>query len=124
MTPADFTSDAQTILPELVELRRALHADPELGLTLPRTQQKVLDALEGLPLEITTGTRTSSVTAVLRGELPGPSVLLRGDMDALPIVEEANLDFCIHQWQHARLRPRSAYRGTCWCSQIAVGPEK
>ena len=93
MTPADFTSDAQTILPELVELRRALHADPELGLDLPRTQQKVLDALEGLPLEITTGTRTSSVTAVLRGALPGPTVLLRGDMDALPIVEETDLDF-------------------------------
>jgi len=93
MTTADFTADAQMILPELVELRRALHADPELGLDLPRTQQKVLDALQGLPLDITTGTRTSSVTAVLRGDLPGPTVLLRGDMDALPILEETNLDF-------------------------------
>ncbi|PQZ85134.1 M20 family metallopeptidase [Arthrobacter sp. MYb222] len=93
MTTADFTADAQTILPELIKLRRALHADPELGLDLPRTQQKVLDALGGLPLEITTGTRTSSVTAVLRGERPGPTVLLRGDMDALPITEETNLDF-------------------------------
>lgn len=93
MTIADFASDAQAMLPELIDLRRALHADPELGLDLPRTQQKVLAALEGLPLEISTGTRTSSVTAVLRGALPGPTVLLRGDMDALPVNEETGLNF-------------------------------
>lgn len=45
MTTADFSSDAQTILPELIKLRRALYADPELGLDLPRTQHRVLDAL-------------------------------------------------------------------------------
>lgn len=89
----DFTADVAPILPELVALRRALHADPELGLDLPRTQQRVLDALAGLPLEITTGTRTTSVTAVLRGAHPGPVVLLRGDMDALPIDEETGLDY-------------------------------
>jgi amidohydrolase len=93
MTTPDFASDARTLLPELIELRRALHADPELGLDLPRTQQKVLTALSGLPLEITTGTRTTSVTAVLRGELPGPTVLVRGDMDALPVDEATGLDF-------------------------------
>ena len=74
-------------------LRRALHADPELGLELPRTQQKVLAALEGLPLEITTRTRTTSVVAVLRGAHPGPVVLLRGDMDALPIGEATGLEY-------------------------------
>jgi len=89
----DFAADAVAILPDLVALRRALHADPELGLDLPRTQQKVLDALEGLPLEITTGTRTTSVVAVLRGGRPGPAVLLRGDMDALPIEETTGLEF-------------------------------
>lgn len=93
MTTPDFAADAVAILPDLVALRRALHADPELGLDLPRTQQKVLDALAGLPLEITTGTRTTSVVAVLRGGLPGPAVLLRGDMDALPIDETTGLDF-------------------------------
>lgn len=93
MSTPDFAADAVAILPDLVSLRRALHADPELGLDLPRTQQKVLDALEGLPLEITTGTRTTSVVAVLRGGLPGPAVLLRGDMDALPIEETTGLDF-------------------------------
>lgn len=93
MTAPDFTADAAAILPDLVAFRRALHADPELGLDLPRTQQKVLAALDGLPLEITTGTRTTSVVAVLRGAMPGPTVLLRGDMDALPIDEATGLDF-------------------------------
>ncbi|MFJ4997955.1 M20 family metallopeptidase [Microbacterium sp. NPDC088619] len=93
MSTPDFAADAVAILPDLVSLRRALHADPELGLDLPRTQQKVLDALGGLPLELTTGTRTTSVVAVLRGGLPGPAVLLRGDMDALPIDETTGLDF-------------------------------
>ncbi|SEJ11540.1 M20 metallopeptidase family protein [Demequina mangrovi] len=89
----DFAADAAAVLPDLVALRRALHADPELGLDLPRTQAKVLAALEGLPLEITTGTATTSVVAVLRGALPGPTVLLRGDMDALPLDEATGLDY-------------------------------
>lgn len=93
MLSPDFTADAAAILPELVALRRALHADPELGLDLPRTQQRVLAALDGLPLEITTGTETTSVVAVLRGALPGPTVLLRGDMDALPIDEATGLEY-------------------------------
>ncbi|MEU6476501.1 M20 family metallopeptidase [Streptomyces sp. NPDC047017] len=77
---------------ELVELRRALHREPEVGLRLPRTQRRVLEALRGLPLEVSTGRRLSSVTAVLRGARPGPAVLLRGDMDALPVDERTGLD--------------------------------
>lgn len=93
MKTPDFTVDARDILPQLIALRRALHAQPEVGLDLPRTQRKVLDALAGLPLEITTGIRTTSVVAVLRGALPGPVVLLRGDMDALPIEEATGLEY-------------------------------
>jgi amidohydrolase len=79
---------------ELVQLRRELHRTPELGLTLPATQERVLTALDGLPLEISTGGALSSVTAVLRGGAPGErSVLLRGDMDALPVIERTGLDF-------------------------------
>lgn len=77
----------------LVALRRKLHAEPEVGLNLPRTQRAVLDALDGLPLKITTGVGATSVTAVLAGARPGPTVLLRGDMDALPIRENTGLDF-------------------------------
>lgn len=78
---------ARELQPDLVRLRRSLHREPELGLRLPRTQEKVLAALDGLPLDITLGRELSSVTAVLRGGRPGGAVLLRGDMDALPVDE-------------------------------------
>ena len=58
---------------EITELRRAIHREPEIGLDLPKTQAKVLAALDGLPLEISTGRELSSVTAVLRGGDRGPA---------------------------------------------------
>jgi hippurate hydrolase len=85
--------DAAHLLPELVDLRRRLHRIPEVGFDLPETQALVLEELADLGLEITTGTDLSSVTAVLRGAADGPSVLLRGDMDALAIVEETGLEY-------------------------------
>jgi hippurate hydrolase len=80
---------------DLVHLRRTLHREPEVGLQLPRTQERVLSALQGLPLEISTGDSLSSVTAVLRGgsSTGQRSVLLRGDMDALPVAERSGADF-------------------------------
>ena len=85
---------------DLTQLRHALHKQPEVGLDIPRTQEKVLSALQGLPLEVLTGTGTTSVTAVLRGagpdeagDRPAPVVLLRGDMDALPVQESTGLEF-------------------------------
>ncbi|MEZ5225134.1 MAG: hypothetical protein R2710_00260 [Acidimicrobiales bacterium] len=80
--------DANTI-----ELRRAIHADPELGLDLPATQAKILDALTGLGLDITLGESLTSVVADLDSGKPGPTVLLRGDMDALPLQEDYETDF-------------------------------
>ena len=90
---ANTCEDAVAISAEVTELRRAIHADPELGLELPRTQRKVLDALAGLPLEITLGQSLTSVTAVLRGAKPGKTVLLRGDMDALPVTERSGVPY-------------------------------
>ncbi|WP_042402840.1 M20 metallopeptidase family protein [Streptacidiphilus carbonis] len=85
---------AARLQPELVALRHAVHQDPEIGLELPRTQAKVVAALAGLPLEITLGEKLGSVTAVLRGGAgEGPTVLLRGDMDALPVQETSGLPF-------------------------------
>src|SRR3954447_21910799 len=91
----DLLEDARRLQDELVELRRALHREPEIGLDLPRTQARVLAALDGLPLTITPGPPgLSSVVAVLRGGAgTGRSVLLRSDMDALPIGEETELEF-------------------------------
>ncbi|QMU75588.1 amidohydrolase [Streptacidiphilus sp. PB12-B1b] len=90
---AALRESAALIGPELVALRRSVHREPEIGLELPLTQAKVLAALEGLPLEITSGQQLSSVTAVLRGALPGPVVLLRADMDALPVQEAGGLPY-------------------------------
>lgn len=93
---SDLLDSARTIGPDLVALRRALHRIPEIGNDLPLTQQAVLRALEGLDLEVTTGTGLSSVVAVLRGGAAGPDspvVLLRGDMDALPVAEEVPVDY-------------------------------
>jgi hippurate hydrolase len=85
--------DAGTIEGELIELRHALHRAPEIGLHLPHTQARVLDALDGLPIELKAGDQLSSVVGVLRGGDPGPTVLLRGDMDALPVLEASDLAF-------------------------------
>jgi hippurate hydrolase len=76
-----------------VDLRRRLHRQPEIGLHLPKTQAAVLEAFADLPVEVRTGTSTSSVVGVLRGARPGPTYLLRGDMDALPVQEDSGLDF-------------------------------
>jgi amidohydrolase len=85
---------AETFRDEIVALRRALHQVPEYDLDLPKSQQLILDALDGLPLEITLGKELSSVTAVLRGGGgPGPVVLLRGDMDALPVTERTDVPY-------------------------------
>jgi amidohydrolase len=89
----NLTEKAASLGGDLAELRHALHREPEVGLQLPGTQQRVLGALGGLPLEITTGTTLTSVTGVLRGGQPGPAVLLRGDMDALQIEEKTGVPY-------------------------------
>ncbi|HEY7175276.1 MAG TPA: M20/M25/M40 family metallo-hydrolase, partial [Micromonosporaceae bacterium] len=85
--------DAAELQGELVALRRELHQIPEIGLDLPKTQERVLAALHPLPLEVSTGAGLSSITAVLRGGKPGPVVLRRGDMDALPVIETSGEEF-------------------------------
>ncbi len=85
--------EAQELQSDAVRLRRTLHEHPELGLDLPFTQERVLEAIDGLGLRISTGDSTTSVVATLEGALPGPTILLRGDMDALPMPEDTGLDF-------------------------------
>ena len=74
-------------------IRRDLHVWPEIGLDLPKTRERVLEALDGLPLDITLHKTTSGIAAMLTGDKPGPTVMLRGDMDALPMPEDTGLDF-------------------------------
>ena len=78
---------------QLIALRRAIHSEPELGLDCPRTRDKLEAALAGLPLATRHSEKTSGLVAVLEGARPGRTVLLRGDMDALPIHEATGLDF-------------------------------
>ncbi len=86
-------TEAETLLDDLVTLRRAIHREPELGLQNPKTLAKIKDALAGLPLELREGPSTTGLVAILRGPANGRTVLLRGDMDALPLVEDTGLDF-------------------------------
>ncbi|MDP1737227.1 MAG: M20 family metallopeptidase [Caulobacter sp.] len=88
-----WTTAGDELLHDAIELRRAIHREPELGLHLPKTTEKLLKALEGLPLEIRQGPSTTGVLAILRGSANGRTVLLRGDMDALPLTEDTGLDF-------------------------------
>ena len=78
---------------ELITLRREIHREPELGLDCPRTRDKLEAALAGLPLTIRRSDRCTGFVAELAGARPGRSVILRGDMDALPIQEVTGLDF-------------------------------
>lgn len=90
---AEWASAAEAGRDELLALRRAIHAEPELGLDCPRTRDKLESALAGLPLTIRRSEKTSGLVAVLEGARPGRTVLLRGDMDALPIQEATGHDF-------------------------------
>jgi len=93
MLTSQLLEEARAIADRIVALRRAIHAEPELGLHTPLTRDKVRAELADLDLEWREGGSTTGAVAVLRGSMPGPSVLLRGDMDALPMEELTGLDF-------------------------------
>jgi len=90
---ATLRAAAEAALPEVIAVRRRLHRRPEIGLQLPETQAVVADALRALGLEPKLGGTTTSVVAVIDGLLPGPTTLLRADMDALPVGEDTGLEF-------------------------------
>jgi amidohydrolase len=89
----NWRDDAESLLPDLVALRRDIHREPELGLHNPKTLAKIKAALQGLPLEFREGPSTTGLIATLQGPANGRTVLLRGDMDALPLNEDTGLDY-------------------------------
>jgi amidohydrolase len=89
----DLLAQAKAIWPDLIATRRRLHRHPELGLDLPRTQALVVEELKALGLEARLGRGLSSVTAIIGSDRPGRTIVLRGDMDGLPLTEETGLDF-------------------------------
>src|SRR4051794_19489003 len=93
ISASELLSAAYNDADRTIDLRRRLHRHPEVGLQLPTTQAIVLEAFADLPIEVTTGTSTTSVVGVLRGARPGPTYLLRADMDGLPVHEDTGLPF-------------------------------
>ncbi len=109
--PDDLLADAAQVQPDVVDLRRRIHRAPELGLQLPDTQARVLDAIDGLGLAVRTGATVTSVVADLAGDRDGPTVLLRADMDALA-------DAGGHR---PRIRQRDRRRDACLRARRAHG---
>lgn len=102
MSLAGILDEARALKTEVIDLRRRLHRCPEVGLDLPETQAVVLDALSPCGLAVEVGRRLRSVVARLDGARPGPTVLLRADMDALPLAEATGLPY-------ASARPGAAH---------------
>ena len=90
---AKLLEQARERLPQAIALRRRIHSEPEIGLDLPKTTAAVLESLDGLDLDIEMSRSTSGVVATLRGARPGRTLLLRADMDALPMQEDTGLEF-------------------------------
>lgn len=84
---------AMALLPEMIRIRRTIHRHPEVGLHLPLTRQVVIEELEAMGVEVGLHQQTSGVVGVIRGAGTGEPVLLRADMDALPMPEDTGLDF-------------------------------
>lgn len=78
----------------VLELRREIHTDPELAFNEVRTAQRVKKALEELGLTVRSGIAKTGLIADMHGKNPGKTLLLRADMDALPLKEENGLPFC------------------------------
>jgi amidohydrolase len=89
----ELMAEADHLLADAVRMRRHIHQRPEIGLQNPATQQTILEAIDGLGLHVSTGSATSSVVAILDGDRPGPTMVLRADMDALPMPEDTGVDF-------------------------------
>ena len=88
----DLSLEANQYTDVLKGIRRELHKNPEFGLDLPNTLKRVLESVEGLG-EIFLGEGMTAAALLIKGSQPGPTVLLRADMDALAVIEDTGLDF-------------------------------
>ena len=93
ITDQQLDEAARAVAPRVIEWRRDLHQNPELGNREFRTSQKVAAHLKAIGLEVRTGVAHTGVVAVLRGGRPGPVIALRADMDALPVTERVDVPF-------------------------------
>lgn len=84
---------AEEIRNDLVQIRRDIHAHPEIGLHETRTAKVIAEKLEQYGIEVERNVGGTGVVGVLRGKYPGKTLLLRADMDCLRIEEENNLEY-------------------------------
>ncbi len=91
-SPVELLHEAATYAKTLTQIRRDLHQIPEFGLNLPKSQARILESIQGLG-DIHLGKDLNSIGLVIKGGKPGPTILLRADMDALSVKEETGLDF-------------------------------
>ncbi len=89
----DFLAEAKALFPYTQAMRRDLHIHPELGFREIRTAGIVAKDLELLGIEVTKGVGKTGVVGLMEGARPGPTILLRFDMDALPITEETGAEY-------------------------------
>ena len=85
--------DIDNLMTKVVEWRHDIHENPELGNREFRTAKKVADHLTSLGMEVETGIAYTGVVGLLTGDLPGPTIAIRADMDALPVVEKTGLPY-------------------------------
>ena len=89
----NFLKQAQELFPYTQAMRRDFHMHPELGFTEVRTGGIVAKELETLGIEVTKGVGKTGVVGLIEGTKPGPTILLRFDMDALPITEDTGAEY-------------------------------
>ena len=93
MKQPDFREEAEQLFDDMVQMRRDFHMHPELGFEETRTSQIVAKNLQDLGLEVQQGVAQTGVVGILEGAKPGPTIMLRFDMDALPIQEESKVEY-------------------------------
>ena len=90
---ASLLEEAKRVLPMMIEIRRDLHRNPELGMQEVRTSGMVADHLKGLGLEVKTGVGGTGVVGILYGKPGGGTIAIRADMDALPMEDKKNVPY-------------------------------
>ncbi|NLY21324.1 MAG: amidohydrolase [Tissierellia bacterium] len=93
MVNKELLENSAKIQDELVSIRRKIHSNPELGHKEFKTSKLISDFLESLGLEVIKNVGITGVVGILKGENPGKTLLIRADMDALPILEQNDVDY-------------------------------
>ena len=104
---------ARAALPDVVEIRRRLHRRPEIGLRLPGTQAMISRRCARSGSRARPGGTTTSVVAVIEGARPGPTILLRGDMDGLPLTEDTGLALRVRAFRARCMRAGTTPTSRC-----------